>query len=128
MAQPDSPISLHPENPRYFLYRGKPRVLVTATEHYGSVLNRNFDYVRYLDEAADKNMTLSRCFLLFRELEASVNPHSPCKPIPGEFVSPSRGRAPATLSMGIPSSTSLSGIQSTSSACTGSSLRQVDTM
>ena len=84
-----TPVRRHPENPRYFFYKGKPLVLVTATEHYGAVLNRNFDYVRYLEEAADKRATLSRCFLLFRELEGvPLNPHSPCKPTPGEYVAP----------------------------------------
>ena len=80
---------LHPENPHYFLYRDRARVLITATEHYGAVINRNFDYARYLADAADKAATLSRCFLLFRELEGiPLNPHSPCKPRPGEYVAP----------------------------------------
>jgi len=48
-AEP-SPISLHPDNGHYFLFRGKPTVLVTSTEHYGAVLNGDFDYVPYLDE------------------------------------------------------------------------------
>ena len=89
MSDAGTPIRNHPENPHYFLYRGRPLVLITATEHYGAVINRNFDYVRYLDEAADKRATLSRCFLLFRELEHTpLNPHSPCKPRPGEYVAP----------------------------------------
>ena len=36
---PAAPIAIHPENPKYFLFRGKPLVLVAATEHYGSVIN-----------------------------------------------------------------------------------------
>jgi hypothetical protein len=95
MSQSSAPIRVHPANPHYFLYRDRPLVLVTATEHYGAVINRNFDYVRYLDEASDKKATLSRCFLLFRELQyfdgrddRPVNPHSPCKPLPGEYVAP----------------------------------------
>jgi hypothetical protein len=44
------PIRLHPDNPRYFLWRGKPTVLITSGEHYGAVMNLDFDYVRYLDE------------------------------------------------------------------------------
>ena len=40
---------LHPENPHYFLFGGKPTVLITSGEHYGAVLNREFDYKRYLD-------------------------------------------------------------------------------
>ena len=37
------PISLHPDNPHYLLFRGKPTVLITSTEHYGAVLNGDFD-------------------------------------------------------------------------------------
>src|SRR5947208_3574989 len=33
------PLALHPDNPHYFLFRGKPAVLVTSGEHYGAVLN-----------------------------------------------------------------------------------------
>jgi len=29
------PISLHPDNPHYFLFQGKPTVLITSAEHYG---------------------------------------------------------------------------------------------
>ena len=30
------PLSLHPENPHYFAFKGKPTVLVTSGEHYGA--------------------------------------------------------------------------------------------
>jgi hypothetical protein len=105
-----TPIGLHPENPRYFLYKAKPLVLITATEHYGAVVNRNFDYIAYLDDAAQKRQTLSRCFLLFRELqvfdpaahEKPMNPHSPCKPLPGEYVSPFVRSGPGFATDGYP--------------------------
>src|SRR5262245_29626948 len=42
------PLRLHPDNPHYFLFRGKPTVLITSGEHYGAVLNLDFDYVAYL--------------------------------------------------------------------------------
>ena len=104
------PIGLHPENPRYFLYKGRPLVLITATEHYGAVINRNFDYVAYLDDAAEKRQTLSRCFLLFRELQVfdpatqvkPINPHSPCKPLPGEYVAPFVRSGPGFATDGYP--------------------------
>src|SRR3990172_5204539 len=41
------PISIHPQSPKYFLFRGKPLALITATEHYGSVVNARFDFDRY---------------------------------------------------------------------------------
>jgi hypothetical protein len=81
-------IALHPDNPRYFTFRGKPWFLLCATEHYGSVLNRNFDYIRYLDEAAERHQTFTRTFLLFRELQAALNPYSPCKVESPDFVTP----------------------------------------
>jgi hypothetical protein len=52
VATTHAPLALHPDNPRYFLFRGKPTVLVTSGEHYGAVLNLDFDYVRYLDALA----------------------------------------------------------------------------
>ena len=51
---PPTPIRLHPENPKCFEFRGKPLVLVTATEHYGAVMNRPFRFERYLADAAEK--------------------------------------------------------------------------
>jgi len=43
------PLAPHPVNPHYFIFRGKPAVLITSGEHYGAVLNLDFDYVAYLD-------------------------------------------------------------------------------
>jgi hypothetical protein len=56
------PLGLHPENPHYFLFRGKPTVLIGSTEHYGAVLNLDFNYVTYLDELAAKNLNVTRTF------------------------------------------------------------------
>jgi hypothetical protein len=43
------PIKLHPSNPHYYLFNGQPTVLITSAEHYGAVINLDFDYVTYLD-------------------------------------------------------------------------------
>ena len=56
------PISLHPDNRHYFLFQGKPTVLITSAEHYGSVLNLDFDYVKYLDALAADGLNLTRLF------------------------------------------------------------------
>ena len=45
--QAAEPIMLHPDNGRYFLWRGKPTILITSGEHYGALLNLDFDYERY---------------------------------------------------------------------------------
>jgi len=88
LAQPGKPVSVHPENPKYFLFRRKPLVLITATEHYGSVINRPFDFEKYLDDAVEHKMTLTRTFLLFRELQSARNPSSPCKPESPDYIAP----------------------------------------
>ncbi|MBN2507104.1 MAG: hypothetical protein JXQ71_10450 [Verrucomicrobia bacterium] len=61
-AAPAPPIALHPENPHYFLWRGKPTVLITSGEHYGAVLNLDFEYRRYLDTLAADRLNLTRTF------------------------------------------------------------------
>lgn len=49
MKETCTPIKLHPENPHYFLFRGKPTILFTSGEHYSIVMNKHFDYIKYLD-------------------------------------------------------------------------------
>ncbi len=56
------PISLHPENPHYFLFRGKPVILIGSSEHYGAVLNLDFNYIAYLDELAAADLNVTRTF------------------------------------------------------------------
>jgi hypothetical protein len=61
-AQKEGPIRLHPQNPHYFLYRGKAVALVTSGEHYGAVFNGDFDFRRYLDALAAAGMNYTRLF------------------------------------------------------------------
>ena len=57
------PLRLHPQNPHYFLFRGKPTVLVTSGEHYGAVVNLDFKYDVYLDALAADGLNLTRLFV-----------------------------------------------------------------
>ncbi|MDQ6707950.1 MAG: DUF6298 domain-containing protein [Acidobacteriota bacterium] len=88
LAAPSQILRIHPDNPKYFLFRGKPLFLLTATEHYGSVINRPFDFEKYLADAAVNGMTMTRTFLLFRELQSARNPSSPCKPESPDYIAP----------------------------------------
>lgn len=56
------PIALHPDNPHYFTYEDKPVVLITSGEHYGAVLNLDFDYVTYLETLSKDGLNLTRVF------------------------------------------------------------------
>jgi hypothetical protein len=58
----EGPIQLHPENPHYFMYKGKPLVLITSAEHYGALLNLDFDYKKYLETLATDGMNYTRIF------------------------------------------------------------------
>ena len=54
------PIKLQPSNPHYYLFRGKPTVLITSAEHYGAVINLDFDYVAYLDALTAYGLNYTR--------------------------------------------------------------------
>lgn len=82
------PLALHPDNPRYFLWRDKPTLLIGSGEHYGAVLNRRFDYAKYLD-------TLARCGLnhtrLFTGLYVEDNGQLRDGPQAGNTLDPDDG-------------------------------------
>jgi hypothetical protein len=61
-AAAQQPLTLHPNNPHYFLFREKPTILIGSTEHYGAVMNLDFDYVPYLDELAKHGLNQTRTF------------------------------------------------------------------
>jgi len=61
-SQESMTIRLHPDNPHYFLWRGKATVLITSGEHYGAVLNRAFDYKKYLKTLESLGFNLTRTF------------------------------------------------------------------
>jgi hypothetical protein len=68
------PIKLHPENRHYFLFRERPTILVTSGEHYGAVLNQDFNYIRYLDALKAHGFNLTRTFSgTYREVTGSFD-------------------------------------------------------
>ncbi len=87
---PTKPIALHPENPHYFLWRGKPTVLITSGEHYGAVLNLDFDYRKYLDTLAADGMNNPRTFTgAYVEPEGAFNiERNTLAPLPGRMICP----------------------------------------
>ncbi|TWT81195.1 hypothetical protein CA13_26430 [Planctomycetes bacterium CA13] len=84
------PISLHPDNPHYFSFRGEPTILITSGEHYGALLNRKFDYLRYFDELASHGLNHTRVFSgVYLEIPASFGiTDNPLAPTAKEFVCP----------------------------------------
>lgn len=89
-AQPTPAIALHPENGRYFLWRGRPTLLITSAEHYGAVLNVDVDYRRYLDTLAANGLNYTRIFTgAYVEPEGAFNiTRNTLAPAPHRFIAP----------------------------------------
>ena len=89
-SRPSSPIALHPDNPRYFIWRGEPAVLVTSGEHYGALLNLDFDYRRYLETLEKDGLNHTRTFSgAYREIPSSFGiTDNTLAPKPGRFICP----------------------------------------
>ncbi|HXG48455.1 MAG TPA: PA14 domain-containing protein [Methylomirabilota bacterium] len=85
-----APISLHPDNPHYFLWRGKPTFLLTSGEHYGAVVNLDFDFRRYLDTLAADGLNNTRTFSgTYLEPEGAFNiARNTLAPATGRFICP----------------------------------------
>jgi len=83
-------LRLHPDNPRYFLFRGKPTVVITSGEHYGAVLNLDFDYRRYFDTLQADGLNGTRIFSgTYVETGGNFNIASnTLDPAKGRFISP----------------------------------------
>ncbi len=86
----DKPLELHPDNPHYFLFRGKPTILITSAEHYGAVLNRDFDGTRYLEELHAHGLNLTRAFtgVYCEDTKAFGITRNTLAPGPGSLICP----------------------------------------
>jgi len=84
------PLRLHPENPHYLLFRGKPAVLITSGEHYGAVLNLDFDFIPYLETLKAAGLNLTRTFSgVYCESPASFGiKGNPLAPKTGRLIAP----------------------------------------
>jgi hypothetical protein len=97
------PLKLHPDNPHYFLFRGKPTVLITSGEHYGALLNLDFDYHGYFDELHSKGLNHTRTFSgVYREVLGSFGiTDNPLAPKPNRYICPwARSNAPGYFDAG----------------------------
>lgn len=85
-----APIALHPQNPHYFLFRGKPTILVTSAEHYGAVLNLDFDYRVYLQTLQAEGMNHTRIWAgTYREIPGSFGiTDNSLAPFPDKYLCP----------------------------------------
>lgn len=92
LAAPAQTLRLHPDNPRYYEFQGKPTVLVTSAEHYGALLNLDFDFAKYLDTLSAEGMNLTRIFTgAYREFPGDFNiARNTLAPAEGRYITPWR--------------------------------------
>lgn len=85
-----APLSLHPENPNYFLWKEKPAVLITSGEHYGALLNTAFDFRTYFRTLAEDGLNHTRTFSgVYREVPGDFGiTDNTLAPKPGHYVAP----------------------------------------
>jgi len=83
------PIKLHPDNPHYYLFKGRPTILVTSAEHYGAVVNKDFDYVAYLDALKSYGLNYTRIYpgFLFEPVDKFIK-HNTLGPKPEGLILP----------------------------------------
>lgn len=82
--------SLHPENPRYFMFRNRPCILVTSGEHYGALINNAFDYDKYLETLHKDKLNNTRVFMgaYFESCNAFNIVDNTLAPLPENYLSP----------------------------------------
>ncbi|MEQ9098275.1 MAG: hypothetical protein RIF36_23490 [Imperialibacter sp.] len=61
-AQAQNVLQLHPQNPHYFQFQGKPLIIIGSGEHYGAVMNLDFDYKTYLNTLGSEGLNHTRLF------------------------------------------------------------------
>jgi hypothetical protein len=97
-ANEPEPIRLDPKNPHYFLFRGKTIALISSGEHYGAVLNADFDYKKYLATLAADDLNYTRLFGgIYVEVpgKSFAIQRNDLAPQPGRFIAPwARSDAP----------------------------------
>jgi hypothetical protein len=85
------PLALHPANPHYFIFRGKPTIIIASAEHYGAVMNLDFDYVKYLETLRRDGMNHTRTFTgaAYVEPQGAFNiERNTLAPAPGRYIAP----------------------------------------
>jgi len=84
-------LRLCPGNPKYLEYQGEPLILVTSAEHYGALVNMDFDEITYLEALAGEGFNYTRIFTgtyiepvdnIFGIRENTL------APLPGRYLSP----------------------------------------
>lgn len=85
-------VRLNADNRHYLSYQSKPIILITAAEHYGALINTEFDYIAYLNALQKRGMNYTRIFSgTYVEGEKDIQwmgYHNTLAPKPGKLITP----------------------------------------
>ena len=83
------PVRIWDANPHYFYFKGKPIVFVTSDHHYGAVIDKDFDFVKYLDYIHESGLNLTRIYPggMFEPPNKYIK-GNPLGPLPGRQILP----------------------------------------
>ena len=96
------PIKLHPGNPHYFLFNGQAAILITSAEHYGAVVNKDFDYVTYFEALKSYGLNYTRIYpgIIFEPMGKFIEGNT-LGPKPASLIVPwARSHVPGYLVCG----------------------------
>ena len=83
------PIGVCPTNPHYFQYKGKPVLLITSDHHYGAIIDRDFDFGKFLNYMGENGMNLTRIYPGgYFETPDEFLKGNPLGPLPGRQILP----------------------------------------
>jgi hypothetical protein len=62
LMQNKNVVQIYPGNPHYLMFKGEPILLITSAEHYGAVINPDFDFRPYLARLAEYGLNYTRIY------------------------------------------------------------------
>jgi len=103
------PVTIWPSNRHYFMYQGKPVLLIASDHHYGAIVDRDFDFAKFLNYMGENGMNLTRIYPggYFEAPDQFIR-ENPLGPRPGRQILPwakstQTGANPALAEPGQPS-------------------------
>lgn len=89
-AEPARGLRVYARNPAYLEFRGRPELLVGSGEHYGALINRDFDLARYVASVRRDGLNYTRVFGgAYVEPQGAFNiERNTLAPAPGRFLAP----------------------------------------
>ena len=84
------PLRVSAANPHYLEYRGRPLLLISSAEHYGAVINQDFDFVPYLAELERNGLNQTRLWTGFyvEDPKAFNITNNTLAPATGRYIAP----------------------------------------